>query len=198
MCREPLIMTIKLTIILTVWITLFFACTSLPPPAPEKPGSKLQDAPKDLSVPPVLQPQVQEPPSIKTVPQDEELFMQGLRQIANPSATPAEHGQARQAFEHLLITYPKSPWHDAALLGLDLLNTMGSYRDKLRADQESRAKLSTDYARALQEIEELKKDIRSLQEKYQGELAENEQLKKDIQLLKNLEIQLDKREKQLR
>jgi hypothetical protein len=41
-----------------------------------------------------------------------------------------------------------------------------------------------------------------LSEKYQAELAElqqeNEQLKNDLQLLKNLEIQLDKREKMLR
>jgi hypothetical protein len=41
-----------------------------------------------------------------------------------------------------------------------------------------------------------------MSEKYQAALAErqqeNEQLKKDLQLLKNLEIQLDRREKMLR
>ena len=50
--------------------------------------------------------------------------------------------------------------------------------------------------------EQLKKDIRLLNEKFQAELTacqqENEQLKKDLQLLKDLEMQLDKREKMLR
>src|SRR3989304_2844853 len=49
------------------------------------------------------------------------------------------------------------------------------------------------------EEELLKKELRLLNEKYQSEVAalqqENDQLKRDLQLLKNLELQLDKREK---
>ncbi len=195
-------MNIKLMIVLTLWIPLFLACTSLPPPAPDQPVSTGQDAPKDLPAPPVVQEPVQEPLPVKTAPPDEEFFMEGLRQLANPSAGPTAYGKARQAFERALSADPKSPWHEAALLGIDLLVTMNSYHDKLNAEQESRVKLTADTAKALQEIDQLKKEIRTLQEKYQAELAaiqqENEQLKKDIQLLKNLEIQLDKRDKQLR
>ncbi|PIZ19183.1 MAG: hypothetical protein COY50_11415, partial [Deltaproteobacteria bacterium CG_4_10_14_0_8_um_filter_43_12] len=59
-----------------------------------------------------------------------------------------------------------------------------------------------DKGRLLQESEQLKKEIRLLNDKQQTEttrlLQENEQLKKDLQLLKNLEIQLQKRERALR
>lgn len=51
-------------------------------------------------------------------------------------------------------------------------------------------------------MEGLRDGIRQTEEKYSAELIrlqqENEQLKKDIQQLKNLEIQLEKREKMLR
>jgi hypothetical protein len=44
----------------------------------------------------------------------------------------------------------------------------------------------------------VKKDNRRLLEETAKLIQENEQLKKDIQLLKSLEVQLEKREKMLR
>ncbi len=52
--------------------------------------------------------------------------------------------------------------------------------------------------RLLKENEQVKKDNRRLLEETAKLIQENEQLKKDIQLLKSLEVQLEKREKMLR
>jgi hypothetical protein len=55
---------------------------------------------------------------------------------------------------------------------------------------------------ALLENESLRKNLKQTHERLQTEtqklLAENEQLKKDLQLLKDLEIQLERRERMLR
>jgi len=70
------------------------------------------------------------------------------------------------------------------------------------SDQKLIEKADADRGKLRGENEQLKREIRLLDDKFQAEMTklrqENEQLKKDIQLLKNLEIQLDKREKMLR
>jgi regulator of replication initiation timing len=59
-------------------------------------------------------------------------------------------------------------------------------------------KARADKAKTLRENEQIKKDNRQLLEETAKLVQENEQLKKDIQLLKSLEVQLEKREKMLR
>lgn len=132
---------------------------------------------------------------------DEELFIKGLHQLADP-ANENEYVLARHTLETLLNSYPDSKWRDAARAALRLIGEMDSYHEKLRTEQNMAKKLLADKTRTVQENELLKKELRLLNEKYQSEVAslqqENEQLKGDLQLLKNLELQLDRREKLLR
>ena len=59
-------------------------------------------------------------------------------------------------------------------------------------------KAKEENTRLLKENEQVKKDNRRMLEETAKLIQENEQLKKDIQLLKSLEVQLEKREKMLR
>ena len=153
--------------------------------------------------------------------------MQALRQIKDRTADTDLHQTARRSFTTLLDKYPDSKWSDAAHTILALLGETAPSANKPTADQGMLNTLLGEKVRQLEENEQLqkelrsandkfkaalsalqqeneqsKKELRSLNDKYKAELSalqqENEQLKKDIQLLKNLEIQLEKREKQLR
>ena len=98
---------------------------------------------------------------------------------------PADYAKARASFETLIKNYPKSKWRPLA-------ETLILLFDDIQSVQ----------ARGQNENERLKKEIQALNGRFQTErsalLQENEQLKKDIELLKKLEVQLDKREKMLR
>lgn len=132
---------------------------------------------------------------------DEELFLQALHQIAGPLNQESSVA-ARQALESLLSGYPQSKWNDAARATLHLIGEWDACSQRLSVEQDMVQKLATDRNRTLRESEQLKKELRQLSATYQTELAalqqENDQLKKDLQLLKNLEIQLDRRGKTLR
>lgn len=134
-------------------------------------------------------------------PKDEELFLKGLSFLSE-SLQKNDYSAVKYPFATLINDHPKSKWRDNAYMLLRLIEDLESYRDKLRAEGAALNKTLTDQAKTLQENEQLKKDIRLLNEKFQAELTtlqqENEQLKKDLQLLKNLEMQLEKREKMLR
>jgi hypothetical protein len=134
-------------------------------------------------------------------PTDEALFLQGLF-LLSESLQNNDYSAVKHSFTTLINDHPKSKWSDSVYMLLRFIEDLESYRDKLRAEGATLNKTLTDQAKTLQENEQLKKDIRLLNEKFQAELTtlqqENEQLKKDLQLLKNLEMQLEKREKTLR
>jgi len=134
-------------------------------------------------------------------PADEALFLQGLSFLSE-SLQKNDYSAVKYPLATLINDHPKSKWRDNAYMLLRLIGELESYRDKLYAEEAAIDKTLTDKAKTLQENEQLKKDIRLLNEKFQAELTacqqENEQLKKDLQLLKDLEMQLDKREKMLR
>lgn len=115
---------------------------------------------------------------------------------------PADYGKAREIFQALTRNYPDSAWRPTAVILIRLIDTLQSSRDEMqsvlaksRADQALAEKLKEENA-------QLRKEIGSLGSRCQAEraglLQENEQLKKDMELLKKLEIQLDRREKMLR
>jgi hypothetical protein len=190
----------KKIFILFLFVYLVCACTASLPPVDDRSIPPQPKAPAILPAP--------EEKSMltdlfgKTPKKDEELFNQGLRQIAEQAINQGEYAPARQTFATLITSYPESKWRDAAQVLLRLLDEAGSSRTRLLSAQTTANKLSNEKTRALQENEQSKKELHLLNEKYQADVAalqqENEQLKKDIQLLKNLEIQMDKREKQLR
>ena len=132
---------------------------------------------------------------------DRDLFLQAMHQLASP-LNQNDFSAAKHTLESLLSAYPQSKWTEAAAATLNLIADLDNYRQRLPIEQDMVQKLATDRNRTLHESEQLRKDLRALSDKYQADLAalqqENEQLKKDLQLLKNLEIQLDRREKLLR
>ncbi len=199
-------------ILIACLIQLCLACTSLPPPMVDKVPPP-QAAPMTPPAAPLVAPPVPEekpvipvaPPVItqQVINQDEELFLRGFQQLAlQLDKQDQDGGPAKLIFERLINTYPTSKWHGAAQVCIRLLGAMDAYRDQLRTEQAMAAKVLSDKAKSLQETEQLKRELRSLMEKHQAELTalqqENEQLRKDIQLLKNLELQRDRREKMLR
>ncbi len=130
---------------------------------------------------------------------DDALFFQGLQQLLDP---PTDAAAAKDVLERLIDGYPQSKWRNAAEGVLRLIKERDDSQRRLRVEQNTAQSLTNDKDKARQEIEQLQKDLRLKNEKHQAELAalqqENEQLKKDMQLLKDLEIQLNKRDKGLR
>jgi hypothetical protein len=98
----------------------------------------------------------------------------------------------------LLNTYPKSKWRGLSETFIRLIDMEQLYEETCRTDVQLIEKAKEDNARLFKENEQGRKDNRRLLEETARLIQENEQLKKDIQLLKSLEVQLEKREKMLR
>lgn len=129
---------------------------------------------------------------------DTDLFNSALSHLnapVNGQASAGDHANARSDLETLLKTYPKSKWRAAAEQLIVLI-------DEGTSDRQLAEKSLAEKNRLSQENEQLKRQVRMLNEKLQTETAgltqENEQLKKDIETLKNLEIELEKRDRKLR
>ena len=129
---------------------------------------------------------------------DAELFQRALSRLnapVNGQAAADDYAKARTDLEALVNAYPKSRWRPAAEKIIALIDNATSQRQLAE-------KTVADKNRLAQENEQLKRQVRALNEKLQAETAalsqENEQLKKDIQTLKNLEIELEKRDRKLR
>jgi len=87
-------------------------------------------------------------------------------------------------------------------LWLDHLDVLARLEEKLKTCQQKVEDGQSAQSRLQQENEQLRRELRQLNEKYQEELnrvnQENEQLKRDIRLLKNMGIQRENRERMLR
>jgi hypothetical protein len=152
-------------------IAFLAACASVPPP-------------------PAVSPKVIEKiekGAVTRSPSDADIFHKGLSYLGNHEKT-ADYAKAREAFNELLGTYPGSSWRKLSETMIRLIDTLQSSEEKFRADK----------AKLMKENDQLKKDNKRLLEETVKFFQENEQLKKDIQLLKSLEVQLEKREKMLR
>lgn len=128
---------------------------------------------------------------------DAELFQGGMFHLGSPEQPP-DYGKAKAAFSALINTYPKSKWRGLSEQLIRLIDETQACQAKSVLAEKTRE----DRERLVLENEKLKQDIRQLNDKLKADTArlseENEQLKKDIKLLKNLEIQLEKRDKTLR
>ena len=140
-----------------------------------------------LPSPPGTPPRANEKSWFKRSPADEVIFYQGISCLEDKEKA-ADYAKAKEAFNELLKTYPKSKWRGLSETFIHLIDTEVQLIEKAK---ENNAKL-------LKENEQVKKDNRRLLEETVKLIQENEQLKKDIQLLKSLEVQLEKREKMLR
>jgi hypothetical protein len=140
-----------------------------------------------LPSPPGTPPRANEKGWFKRSPADVNIFYQGISYLGDKEKA-ADYAKARAAFSDLLNTYPKSKWRGLAETFIRLIDTDVQFIEKAKKD----------HARLLKENEQVKKDNRRLLEETAKLIQENEQLKNDIQLLKSLEVQLEKREKKLR
>jgi len=173
--------------ILWLFIVLLGACAHTLP------------SPIDRTSPPeVVSPLKEETVIEKT---DSALFNEGMFYLGGPEQM-ADYTKARSAFDALLKMHPESNRRSLSEVLLRLIDEMQLCKAKNVSDQKLIEKADADRGKLRGENEQLKREIRLLDDKFQAEMTklrqENEQLKKDIQLLKNLEIQLDKREKMLR
>lgn len=127
---------------------------------------------------------------LKKTISDIEIMHEGLSYLGGPGPS-NDYMKARATFERLLTAYPESKWRRLSETLIHLVDTMQSCREQ-----------DALFSRTRQENDNLKREVRHLNDKLKTETSrlseENEQLKKDIQLLKNLEIQLEKRDKQFR
>jgi predicted RNase H-like nuclease (RuvC/YqgF family) len=137
---------------------------------------------------------------IFTSPEDD-LFREGLSCLIT-AAQPADYEKARSAFAALVTSYPKSKGAEPAQRFIALLDGLQACQSKGTDDRKHIESLMREKEGALLENESLRKNLKQTHERLQTEtqklLAENEQLKKDLQLLKDLEIQLERRERMLR
>lgn len=127
------------------------------------------------------------------------LFLLALQKISNHDESDLDNAQS--SLEFLIKNYPGSKWYDGAQGTLSLLHERKNLYRRL-ADEKARVgKLEYENNCTIREKDKIHEELRGLNEKYQAELfalqQENEQLKKDLQLLKDLELQLNKRGKQL-
>ena len=94
------------------------------------------------------------------------------------------------------MRFPKSQWVAAANALIYSLDRISALQVQLNQEKQ---KVQGEYVKLTKENEGLRSNTKQIEEKYSAEIIrlqqENEQLKKDIQQLKNLEIQLEKREK---
>jgi hypothetical protein len=127
---------------------------------------------------------------LKKTLSDTDIMQEGLLYLGDAGLS-NDYVKAKATFESLLKAYPESKWRRPSETLILLIDTMQSYG-------EQDALLSS----TRQENDNFKKEVRYLNDRLKTETSrlseENEQLKKDIQLLKNLEIQLEKRDKQFR
>ncbi|MBM4271571.1 MAG: hypothetical protein FJ139_05360 [Deltaproteobacteria bacterium] len=158
--------------VLLLIVTLLGACTHyLPPPDSISPGH--------------------EKGVLRETPSDADLFHEGMSHLGG-SGNNADYEKARAAFDRLVRMHPESRWKHLTEVLIRVIDDV--YACRGRSD--------TGMDRLLRENEQLKKNNRVLLEKLNSETAkliqENDKLKKDIELLKSLEVQLEKRDKMLR
>ena len=128
---------------------------------------------------------------------DEDLFCEGFAHLGL-SGGPADDDRAAAAFTAMLQSYPKSKWADPARSCLGFVKERRAMIEKCARDQVLIDALRQEKEEALRSRDRLKLANEKLQAEVERRLQENEQLKKDIQLLKELEVELEKRDRMLR
>ncbi|HUH66883.1 MAG TPA: hypothetical protein VLZ07_10660 [Syntrophales bacterium] len=150
-----------------------------------------------LPSPPATPPKTGEKGWFNRGPSDVDVFYQGVYYLGDKDRT-AEYDKAKAAFGEVLTKYPKSKWRGLSETFIRLIETEQLFEEQSRTDVQVIESLKEDKAKLIKDNEQLRKENRKLLEETAKLLQESEQLKKDIQLLKSLEVQLEKREKMLR
>jgi hypothetical protein len=132
---------------------------------------------------------------------DTNLFQEGFV-LLGTSGKPADYGKARQLFDQLIRGYPQSKWRSYAETYRQLLDDVNVAFDRASIAHADAKKTQTEMEALRLSLEQVKKSNRLLQEKVNTETArllqENEQLRSDLQRLKQLEIDLQRRDRSSR
>jgi len=174
--------------------TMFLLGCVAAPPAVEK---------KEIAAPPPPPPALEE----RVVPrsfEDRDLFLKGMELLARTESADLE--ESRALFITLAERYPQSRWRPAAETLVRLIDERQALREALQEEnlrlQQTLQQTQAERTHLLQENEQLWKSAREAAERLQAEKTglsqENEQLRKDLKRLKDLEIQIEKRERMLR
>lgn len=131
-------------------------------------------------------------------PSEQQAFDEILNYLSNDGKEP-KYSEARVRLEEFLERFPDGKWTPAARSLIVCVDRITALQAQWKQE---RQKYQSENGKLIKEIEGLRGGVRQSDEKTVAEVLrlqqENEQLKKDIQQLKNLEIQLEKREKMLR
>jgi hypothetical protein len=142
--------------------------------------------------------------------EDHDLFTEGLVLLNAPDRS--ERALARAAFVSLIERYPQSRWRVAAEAFIGLIDAVAAsaeagrreelLTEQLLAERTRTEQIWAELGGVMKENESLKTKLRELTEQLQKETMsltqENEKLKRDLRRLKDLEIELEKRERMLR
>lgn len=119
-----------------------------------------------------------------------DLIQEALGFLNNPEGAP-DYNSVRAGLESFILQYPRSKWTGCAQSLLQTINKITVLQNKAKTERLALDRAYADKSRLFKEIELLKTEAVKLQH-------ENDQLRNDIVLLKQLEIQLEKREKMLK
>lgn len=136
---------------------------------------------------------------------DAALFQEGYTQLTGDER-PVDYRRAREAFELLIIKYPRSKWRGYAKSFLILLDETQTAREQEEKEKQACVKIKalwestqkecrTDQLKAQGELSRLRKENEQLRQESAQLRHDNEEMKKNIEQLKRLEIELPRRDK---
>lgn len=120
-------------------------------------------------------------------PSAEDFLQEALMMLTNPNRT-ADNTEIRTALNRLLTLYPESKWRPTAESLLLFIDRQG---EKMKETSQLYDRLKAQKTRCEESDSQCRLELTRI-------LQENEQLKKDLENLKNLEIELEQRNRVMR
>ncbi len=166
----------KYTALLFIFILLLGACATGKTAVTKEPD----EAPLSQNI------AVEHPPTA------EELLTAAATALTQPDATAAGSDlKARGLLNRLIQTYPDSQWRNTAEALIMLMDLQAACEAKIKGDRQICERILSQKIKCEESENQCRQEATRL-------LQENEQLKKDLQNLKNLEIELEQRNRGLR
>ncbi len=125
-------------------------------------------------------------------PTAEDLLTAAATALTQPDATATVSDvKARGLLNRLIQTYPDSQWRNTAEALIMLMDLQAACEAKIKGDRQICERILSQKIKCEESENQCRQEATRL-------LQENEQLKKDLQNLKNLEIELEQRNRGLR
>ncbi len=125
-------------------------------------------------------------------PTAEDLLAEAAAALIQPDSAGAGNDlKARSFLNQLLQSYPDSKWRNTAEALIMLMDLQAACEEKIKGDRKLCERILSQKIKCEESENQCRQETSRL-------LQENEQLKKDLQNLKNLEIELEQRNRVLR